>query len=585
MLPSWNLSDLYTGPQDKRLQEDLKKLEEKSLSFAASYQGKLAGLTAEDFGQTLINYEHICELDGRIGSHAQLLLSENITDETNSRFAQEIREKSADIGTQILFFPLEINELPEDTIHLFFKNEKVSKYRPYIENLRLYRPHDLKQEIEKILMEKETVSGAAFVRVYDETIADISVPLNGEPLTLTQALNLFNSQDRTIRKDAGTAISTELNKRLPLITLTYNTLLKDKQLEDKWRRYETPASFRHLSNRLEPEVVQALTEAIRESYGKTAHRYYRLKAKWLKLDKLEHYDRNAPAFPDIQERTYTWEEAVETVLTAYKGFSEGFYTTALPFFEKGWIDAAPRTGKAQGAFAHSTVPSVHPYLLMSFLGKTRDVMTLAHELGHGVHQRLSARQGYLMAHSPLTFAETASVFGEMLTFRSILAKETDEKRRRQLLAQKTEDMINTVIRQIAFYQFETKAHNERKNGELPKQRIAEIWQEVQSESLGDIFNFTSEYDPYWSYISHFFHSPFYVYAYAFGDCLVNSLYTVYQETDDKADFVKKYTHMLTLGGTQTHKEMLAPFGLEASDKTFWQKGLKVLEGFIDELED
>jgi oligoendopeptidase F len=585
MLPVWNLSDLYTGTDDPRVASDLKRLKTGCCDFARRFKGKTALLEPAEFGQALQFYEALCELDGRLSSYAQLLQAENISDEHSARFAQEIREKSAEAGAEILFFPLETAALNDLETARLLSDETVARYRPYLENLRLYRPHNLNQDVEQILMEKDTVSNSAFVRVFDETMAAVSVPIRDEKLTLTQALNLFNSADRELRREAGAATAAELNARLPLITLTYNTLVKDKQLEDKWRRYETPASFRHLSNRLEPEVVEAMTGAVRESYASTAHRYYRLKAKWLKLDRLEHFDRNAPAFPHVRERTYTWDEAVETVSGAYRGFSETFYETALPFFEQGWIDAAPRPGKAQGAFAHSTVPSVHPYLLMSFLGKTRDVMTLAHELGHGIHQRLSARQGYLMAHSPLTFAETASVFGEMLTFRALLDQEKDPEIRRMLTAQKVEDMINTVVRQTAFHQFETTVHNERRNGELSSGRLAEIWHTVQQESLGDAFRFTPEYDPYWSYISHFFHSPFYVYAYAFGDCLVNALYTVYQETDDKAGFVEKYTHMLTLGGTQTHRDMLAPFGLDATDRNFWKKGLKVLEDFIDELEE
>lgn len=584
-LPSWSLDDLYKGKDDPALAKDLKKLRAESEDFKNAYQGKLKGLSATDFGEALARYEAVCELDGRLSSYARLLLSENVSDEDNARFAQKIREETAEAGVLTLFFALEINELSEAELKRLSAGESVKKYAPYIENVRLYKPHDLPPETERILAEKDTVSSAAFIRVYDETIAAMNVSLNGKQTTLTEALDAFFSPDRTLRKEAGAEIAKTLNKDLPLISMTYNTLMKDKQLEDKWRHYETPASFRHLSNRLEPEVVGAMIDAVTESYADTAHRYYRYKAKRLGLEKLAHYDRNAPAFPEIKEHSYTWDEAVETVLCAYKDFSPVFYETALPFFKNGWIDAAPRAGKAQGAFASSTVPSAHPYLLMSFLGKTRDVMTLAHELGHGIHQRLAAPNGYLQMHAPLTFAETASVFGEMLTFRSLLEKETNRAARQMMIAQKTEDMINTVIRQTAFYKFETIAHNERKNGELSRARLCEIWQSVQRESLGDAFEFDKEYDPYWSYISHFFHSPFYVYAYAFGDCLVNALYAVYQETDDKKGFVEKYTEMLASGGTKTHRELLKPFGLDASDKNFWKMGLNVLKGFINELEN
>lgn len=582
--PSWSLNDLYKGKDDPELKNDLDKLKNRAEKFQKNYTGKLKGISPEKFAIALSEYESISELDGKISSYARLLSCENLSNEENARFAQRIREISAECGTNILFFTLEINSLSEDEINYLLKDKAVEHYRPYIENVRLFKPHDLSNQVEQILMEKDTVSYAAFVRVYDETVAAMRVPLNGENVTLTKALDSFFSPDRELRKQAGSRICETLNKDLPLISIIYNTLMKDKQLEDKWRHYKTPADFRHLSNRLEPEVVNAMAEAIEESYPETSHRYYAYKAKQLGLKNLAHYDRNAPIFPDITDKTYSWNDAVQIVLNAYKNFSPVFYETALPFFQNGWVDAIPRDGKAQGAFAHSTVPSAHPYLLMSFLGKTRDVITLAHELGHGIHQRLAAKNGYLQMHAPLTFAETASVFGEMLVFRSLLDNENDVRRKKMMIAQKTEDMINTVVRQNAFFRFETIAHDKRKKGELSKEELCQIWQTVQKESLGNAFDFDAEYDPYWSYISHFFHSPFYVYAYAFADCLVNSLYSVYQETANKKDFVEKYTEMLASGGTKTYRELLKPFGLDATDKSFWKKGLSILKSFIDELE-
>lgn len=583
-LPCWNLKDLYAGLNDPAIKADIALLFESADAFAAQYQGKLASLTPAQFGGALKEYERIASIECVLGSYAQLKQSEDVSNEEAGRFLQEISEKEAEAGTKILFFRLEINALSDDKINEFLTDETVASYRPFIEEVRLYRPHDLDQSIEKILMEKDTVSSSAFIRAYDETLASMRVSLNGKKTPLTQALDALNDKDRSKRRKAGKAISKALDEKLPFITLVYNTLMKDKQLEDKWRKYESPEAFRHLSNRVEPDVVEALSGAVWENLPNTAHRYYKLKAKILGLKKLEHYDRNAPAFSGVKEHKYTWEQARDTVLTAYRGFSEDFYRTGKRFFDKNWIDAAVRDGKAQGAFAHPVSVTKHPYLLMSFLGKTRDVMTLAHELGHGIHQCLSAPQGELQANSALTFAETASVFGEMLTFQSILAQEKNPAVRRALLSQKIEDMINTVVRQTAFYRFEKAAHAERQNGELSRKRLCEIWQNVQGESLGKAFHFTKEYDPYWTYISHFFHTPFYVYAYAFGDCLVNALYTAYQESPDKADFVRKYTEMLKKGGTQTHKDMLSPFGLDARDKRFWLKGLKVLENFIDRLE-
>ena len=584
-LPSWDLSDLYAGIDDKNIQKDIDRLFEKAEAFACDYQGKLDALSPDEFGAALQKYEDIASLECVLGSYAQLKQAEDVSNEDAGRFLQKISEKGAEVGTKILFFRLEINALSDEKIAALLTDETVASYRSFIEEIRLYKPHDLDQNIEKILLEKDTVSCAAFIRAYDETMAAMKVSVNGKKLSFTQAIDLLNHKKRSLRKKAGKAVAHALNEKLPFVTLVYNTLIKDKQLEDKWRSYESPEAFRHLSNRVESDVVEALSEAVWGNLKNTSHRYYKLKAKILGLKKLEHYDRNAPAFLDAPDRSFTWEQARDTVLDAYRNFSEEFYVTGKRFFDNAWIDAALRDGKAQGAFAHPVSVTKHPYLLMSFLGKTRDVMTLAHELGHGIHQSLSAAQGELQANSALTFAETASVFGEMLTFQSLLAKEENPAVRRALLSQKIEDMINTVVRQTAFYRFEKTAHAERKNGELSRKRLSEIWQSVQQESLGKAFRFTKEYDPYWSYISHFFHTPFYVYAYAFGDCLVNALYTAYQESSDKAGFVQKYAAMLKKGGTQTHKDMLAPFGLDARDKNFWNKGLKVLENFIDRLED
>jgi oligoendopeptidase F len=366
-----------------------------------------------------------------------------------------------------------------------------------------------------------------------------------------------------------------------LFTLITNVLAKDKAISDDWRGFKDVAAARHLSNRVEPEVVEALVSAVRESYPRLSHRYYALKARWLGKDRLEHWDRNAP-LPDKIDRVVPWEEARETVLSAYRGFAPQMASIAGRFFDESWIDAPTRPGKAPGAFAHPTVPSVHPYVLLNYQGKTRDVMTLAHELGHGVHQVLAADQGVLMAPTPLTLAETASVFGEMLTFRSMLDKAESPRERKIMLAGKTEDMINTVARQIAFYTFERKVHLERREGELTAERLGEIWLEVQAESLGPAIHLGPGYETFWIYIPHFIHSPFYVYAYAFGDCLVNSLFAVYQRAE--SGFQDKYFAMLKAGGTKRHNELLAPFGLDAGNPGFWQMGLSVIDGFITELE-
>jgi oligoendopeptidase F len=448
--------------------------------------------------------------------------------------------------------------------------------------LRVFLPHQLSDELEKLLLEKDVTGPAAWSRLFDETTAGMRLNVNGEELTLSAALNKLSDADRAVREAAGKAVGEAMGRNTKLFSLITNTLAKDKEIDDDWRHYPNPAAFRNRANMVEDAVVEALNTAVKSSYARLAHRYYTMKAQWLGLEKLEYWDRNAP-LPGDEDRAISWDEAKAVVLGAYGAFNPALAETIKPFFDKNWIDAAPRPGKSGGAFSHATVPSAHPYVLMNFHGRTRDVMTLAHELGHGAHQVLAAKQGYLMSSTPLTLAETASVFGEMLTFRSLLNAETDKQRKRIMLAGKVEDMLNTVVRQIAFYNFEMRVHEERRQGELLPERIGEIWLEVQTESLGPAFHFAEEYRHFWAYVPHFIHTPFYVYAYAFGDCLVNALYAVYQDTPDKDVFRAQYNAMLAAGGTKRHQELLAPFGLNAADPQFWQKGLDIIAGFIDEL--
>ncbi|MEQ1713592.1 MAG: M3 family oligoendopeptidase, partial [Hyphomicrobium sp.] len=401
------------------------------------------------------------------------------------------------------------------------------------------------------------------------------------PLTLEPTLNLLSNADGNKRQAGAEALSKTLGDNIRLFTLITNTLAKDKEISDRWRGFKDVADSRHLGNRVEAPVVDALVSSVRAAYPRLSHRYYAMKAKWLGMDKLNHWDRNAP-LPDKPERVIPWVEAQQMVLTAYSGFAPEMSAIAKDFFDKRWIDAPVRPGKSPGAFSASTVPSVHPYVMMNYQGKVRDVMTLAHELGHGVHQVLAAKQGPLLAPTPLTLAETASVFGEMLTFRKLLAETNSPKERKAMLAGKVEDMLNTVVRQIAFYTFERKVHEARRQGELTAEQLGAIWMDVQTESLGPAIELRPGYENFWTYIPHFINSPFYVYAYAFGDCLVNSLYGLYQESHP--GFVEKYFEMLKAGGSKHHSELLAPFGLDARDPEFWNKGLRVLEGMIDELE-
>jgi oligoendopeptidase F len=580
-LPEWDLRDLYPGRDSPELQADLKKAAADASAFRVRYQGKLAELDGDGLGKAIAGYEALQEVLGRIMSYAQLVHAGDMTDPEIGRFYQTMQERVTDISTELLFFSLELNRLDDAVLAEKLKAPALARYQPWLRDLRAMRPHQLSDEVEQILHEKQIAGRNAWIRLFDETIAHLRFPFDGRELTCNEVLNLLSDRDGTVRKAAAKSLGKVLGANLREFALITNTLAKDKEIEDKWRKFARPVSARNLGNFVEDEVVDALVTAVKAAYPQLSHRYYTLKARWFGGDRLDYWDRNAP-LPDDLDRSIGWPEATKTVLAAYSAFSPDLAEVGRRFFDQRWIDAPPRPGKAPGAFAHPTVPSAHPYLLLNYHGKTRDVMTLAHELGHGVHQVLAAPQGALMADTPLTLAETASVFGEMLTFRALLKQETDPKRRRVLLAGKVEDMLNTVVRQIAFHEFERRLHDERRQGELTTERIGQIWLEIQAESLGPALRFDDDYRVYWAYIPHFIHTPFYVYAYAFGDCLVNSLYAVYQGAE--AGFAQKYLDMLRAGGTKRHKELLAPFGLDASDPAFWAKGLGVIRGFIDELE-
>ena len=580
-LPRWDLSDLYPAPDSPRVDADLTRAETQAKAFATAYAGKLAGLPGAALAAAISEYERIEEVLGRLVSYAQLLFSGDSTDASIGRFYQSVTERVTTISSHLLFFSLELNRLDEPALEAKFADPALARWRPWLRDLRVFRPHQLSDELEKLLHEKEVTGRSAWSRLFDETMAGMRITVAGETLTVTDTLNKLSDKDRTVREAAGRAIGEAFSADVKLFSLITNTLAKDKEIIDTWRHYPRPGSSRNRANMVEDEVVDALVTAVRADYPRLAHRYYMMKAKWLGLPKLQHWDRNAP-LPDDDDRKIEWSEARERVLTAYGAFSPELASVGRKFFDAPWIDATLQPGKSGGAFAHPTVPSAHPYLLLNYHGRTRDVMTLAHELGHGVHQVLAgATQGYLMAGTPLTLAETASVFGEMLTFRALLDA-ADAKQRRIMLAAKVEDMLNTVVRQVAFYRFETLLHDERRTGELLPERIGELWMQVQTESLGPAFEFTPEYGVFWAYVPHFIHSPFYVYAYAFGDCLVNALYSVFQ--GGHPGFQAKYLDMLRAGGSKRHKELLAPFGLDASDPSFWKRGLDVIAGFIDELE-
>jgi oligoendopeptidase F len=586
VLPEWDLSHLYPGLEAPAYKADVAAILSGARAFAERYRGRLAGLLASPdaaaaLHEAIVAYERLDETMGRIISYAGLVYSGDTTDPVRGKFYGDSQEKVTEASTELLFFPLELNRLDDAALEAAMRLAPLDRYRPWLEDIRKEKPHQLDDRLEQLFHEKSITGFSAFNRLFDETMAALRFDVAGESMLLEPTLNLLQDPDERRRKAASEALAETFSANLRTFTLITNTLAKDKEISDRWRGFADVADSRHLANRVEPEVVAALVSAVREAYPRLSHRYYALKARWFGKEKLEHWDRNAPLLK-VDQPTVPWAEARDTVLAAFDGFSPRVAGIARRFFDENWIDAPIRPGKSPGAFAHPTVPSAHPYVMLNYQGKPRDVMTLAHELGHGVHQVLAGRQGALMAPTPLTLAETASVFGEMLTFRSILSRTADPLARKALLAGKVEDMINTVVRQIAFYSFERKVHLARKDGELMPERINALWMEVQGESLGPSIRLNPGYEVFWAYIPHFIHSPFYVYAYAFGDCLVNSLYGVYLKAD--AGFSERYLAMLEAGGTKHHSELLAPFGLDARDPAFWQIGLGMIEGLIAELE-
>jgi oligoendopeptidase F len=585
-LPEWNLGDLYSNIDDPAIKRDLDRADADCAAFEDAYRGKLAGLASAPQGGTALaeavrRYEAIDDLMGRLGSYAGLIHAGDTVDPARTKFYGDVQERLTTASTHLLFFTLELNRVDDALLEAAMADPALGHYRPWLEDVRRYRPYQLEDRVEQLFHEKSVTAYSAWNRQFDATIANLRFKVLGKTLAIEPTLNFMQDRSGARRKAAAQALAHTFKDNVAQFALITNTLAKDKEIADRWRGFADIADDRHLSNRVEREVVDALVAAVRAAYPRLSHRYYALKAKWFGKKRLPYWDRNAP-LPRVPVRTVGWNEARDTVLTAYGAFSPKMAAIAERFFTDRWIDAPVRPGKAPGAFAHPTTPSAHPYVLLNYQGKVRDVMTLAHELGHGVHQVLAAPNGALMAPTPLTLAETASVFGEMLTFKKLLAGTSDKRVRKAMLAAKVEDMINTVVRQIAFYTFERVVHTERKNGELTAQRIGELWMAVQYESLGPAIELKPGYETFWTYIPHFIHSPFYVYAYAFGDCLVNSLYAVYEKAE--TGFAERYLAMLSAGGTKHHSELLAPFGLDARDPKFWDGGLSVIAGLIEELE-
>lgn len=579
-LPTWDLNDLYPGkdsPEFKAAVEEAKALAAK---FESDYKGKLAELTKS--GGLIKDSEVLGDLTGRIGSFAFLQYAQRSTNPDRAKFMGDTNEALTALSTRVLFFELELNRVDDTELDAAIaRDPELGRYKTWFAELRKAKPYQLDDKLEELFHDKSVTAFSAWNRLFDETMSALEFEVDGETLNLESTLHLLSEKDEKKRESAFNALAKTFRANGRLFTHITNVLAKDKEISDRWRGYEDIADSRHMANSVEREVVDALQSAVEAAYPRLSHRYYKMKAKWFGKEKLNAWDRNAP-LPTSDERIWDWDTAVSTVLDAYGRFSPDLAEVAKPFFNSGWIDAPTGEGKLSGAFAHPTVPSAHPYLMLNYLGRTRDIMTLAHELGHGVHQRLAAGQGPILANTPLTLAETASVFGEMLTFRALLDKTTDPKQRFALLSSKVEDMLNTVVRQIAFYTFERRVHTARRQGELRTEEINQIWLDVQTESLGEGIIQNEGYDIFWTYIPHFIHSPFYVYAYAFGDCLVNSLYAQYEKSSE--GFAERYFELLKAGGSKHHSELLAPFGLDAKDPNFWSLGLSMIEGLIDELE-
>ncbi|MGH6810219.1 MAG: M3 family oligoendopeptidase, partial [Ensifer adhaerens] len=573
-LPSWRLEDLYPSATSDAFRSDMKKAEADSIAFEAKWKGKLAAAATktgnDGIGAAVKEFEALEDIMGRIASFAGLTYFSDTSKPENGKLYGDVQSKLTDMSAHLLFFSLELNRIDDAVIDAALANDSLAAhYKPWLLDLRKDKPYQLDDKLEQLFLEKSMTGPAAFNRLFDETMAALTFTVDGETMPLEIVLNLLQDPSTEVRKKAALALAETFKANIRTFTLITNTLAKDKEISDRWRGFEDIADSRHLANRVEREVVEALAEAVKSAYPRLSHRYYAMKAKWLGMEQMEFWDRSAP-LPETPNALISWNEAKDTVLSAYHAFDPEMAAIARRFFDDRWIDAPVRPGKAPGAFAHPTVPSAHPYVLVNYMGKPRDVMTLAHELGHGVHQVLAGEQGALMASTPLTLAETASVFGEMLTFRALLDQTKDKRERKAMLAQKVEDMINTVVRQIAFYEFERKLHTARKEGELTAEDIGNLWLSVQAESLGPAIRISEGYETYWAYIPHFIHSPFYVYAYAFGDCLVNSLYAVYQNAEK--GFQEKYFELLKAGGTKHHSELLAPFGLDATDPSFWAQG-------------
>ena len=576
-LPNWNLKDFYSSFKDEAISKDLDNFKKYTKTFKESYKDKLLSHSSK-LENIIEEYENGNEIGDKLGNYAFLIYATNMDVSEIVQFYQDINEKLTEISSDLIFFTNEINATSDDDFKKLINGS--GKYKNWLINIRRFKDHQLDEKSEQILLDKNLTASSSWVRFFEERINDLKFNIDGKELNSAGALNLLSDHDEKVRKKASESIETVFKSEVKTFTFITNTLAKDKITNDKWRKYSSPVDSRNLSNNVENDVVEALSKSVTSNYKNISHRYYELKSKIFKKNQLDYWDRNAP-YPNSPKTLIKWEEAKDIVLRSYGNFDESFKDIVLMFFQNNWIDAELKSGKSPGAFAASTIPSIHPYILTNFHGKTRDVMTLAHELGHGCHQYLSSKQGLLLSSTPLTLAETASVFGEMMTFRTLL-NDSNKDTKKFLLASKIEDMINTVVRQISFFEFEKLIHSARKNGELSSDQICDFWMSTQIESLGPHIRLTEGYKYFWTYIPHFIHTPFYVYAYAFGDCLVNVLIQLYDE--GLPDFKNHYIDLLKSGGSKHYSEVLKPFNVDLKNQKSWEKGLSMISGLIDEFE-
>lgn len=587
-VPLWDLSDLYKSIEDASIARDRAAIEKDVEQFKKEHSSQdLNNYSASKLLQAIQDYESIIERSGKIGSYASLLFTTRMNDQNVLSFYQSIQDFYTKLDSDILFFTLNLNNIRLDVLDsLLAQSVTLSVYRPWLMDIRAFKPYQLSEELEKLLVEKSATSRLAWVRLFDESLNSLRFDWSEDQKTvqktLGEMLHYLTSSNAVWRKAAGLELGRVFTQNARLFGTITNVLAKDKSIDDQWRGFKHPSSSRNLANLVEDEVVDALCDAVKGSYENLSHRFYKMKAKWLGVEKIPFWDRLAPA-PFGHDHSISWETAKKIVLDAYHEFSPQMASIAKTFFDNNWIDAKPYEGKDSGAYMNGVVKSHHPYVFMNYHGTLSDVKTLAHELGHAVHYVLASKQAQLNYETPLTIAETASVFGEMLTFRSLLSQEKDPIQKKAIIANKVDQMLSTVVRQIAFFEFEKKIHNARKKGDLSLDEIRSIWLDTMQESLGDAIDLSETYQDYWLYVSHFIHAPFYVYAYAFGDCLVNSLYAKYQASHE--GFVDKYLDLLSAGGSKRYNELLKPFDLDAKDPKFWQMGLSVIEDLIDQLEE